>query len=133
MHRVVLTYDHKVSSARNEGRRRPHIHSNMRGRVFFIFIFRRFITGIFRFGTTTNAVCFDFRIVTLSTYLPVLQTAGPTGMCMTGRGRIHKKRPIPIQFVMQNMHKVQCLSCKKWMGMVVFSWIGRGASKTAME
>ncbi len=29
---------------------------------------------------------------------------------------IQEKTPIPIQFVMQNTHELQCLSCKKWRG-----------------
>ncbi len=37
---------------------------------------------------------------------------------------IQEKTPIPpIQFVVQNMHKLLCLSCKKWIGVGVFPWI----------
>ncbi len=39
---------------------------------------------------------------------------------------IQEKTPIPIQFVMQNMHKIHYLPCNKWMGMGVFSWIEVG-------
>ncbi len=36
---------------------------------------------------------------------------------------IQRKKPIHIQFVMQNTYKIMCLSCKKWMWMGFFLWI----------
>ncbi|CAD7928958.1 unnamed protein product [Amoebophrya sp. A120] len=42
---------------------------------------------------------------------------------MNGRYTVQEKTPIHIQFVMQNIHKILCLSCKKWMWMGFFLWI----------
>ncbi len=44
--------------------------------------------------------------------------------CRTGLGDIQEKTPIHIQFVMQNIHQILRLSCKKWMWMSFFLCIG---------